>query len=206
MGLLRSTNGYDRMSDAKLLEMANFIHQQVSTRTNVFATPTPTMPVLRGAIDDYQIAINAALNRDKVLIAQKKAIRQTVIDLLHQLGSYVIMVANGDRVIALEAGIPLAKEPSSVIITPPEGTIVSYGNQPGELKVKVKTIRGAASYMHQYTADPTLKEESWTTVNSTTAKTTINGLTPGTTYFFRVGVVGYKEQVLYGDVVSKMAA
>lgn len=206
MGLLRSTNGYDRLSDAKLMEIANFIYQQVSTRTTLFATPTPTMPVLRTAIDDYQAAINAAFNRDRVLVAQKNTVRQTLIDLLHQLSSYVIMIANGDRLIALEAGIPLAKEPTPVLLTPPEGMTINYGSQSGELEVKVKTIRGVAVYMHQYTADPSLKDESWTTVNSTTAKARINGLTPGTTYYFRVGVVGAKEQVLFGDVLSKMAA
>jgi len=206
MGLIRPSNGYDRMSDAKLIEKGYFIHQQVSTRTSVFATPTPTMPALKDALDDYQSAINAALNGDKVLIAQKNIARQLVIDLLHQLSSYVIMTANGARFIVLEAGVPMVKEPTPIVIAPPTGLNVAYSNVPGELVVKVKKVKGAASYMHQYSTDPLLKEESWTILNTTTSKVKIAGLTPGTTYFFRVGVIGPKEQVLFSAVTSKMAA
>jgi hypothetical protein len=39
MAVLKLPNGYDRLSDSALLEKANFFHQQVSTRTTVFATP-----------------------------------------------------------------------------------------------------------------------------------------------------------------------
>jgi hypothetical protein len=83
MALIRTVNGYPQMTDAKVIEQAYFIHQQVSTRTSVFTTPTPTMVLLKDAIDDYQSAVNAANGGDRVLVGQKNIARQLVIDMLH---------------------------------------------------------------------------------------------------------------------------
>ena len=206
MALLRTTNGYDKMSDSKVIEQAYFIHQQISTRSTVFATPKPAMTALKDAIDDYQLAVNAALSGDRVLVGQKNIARQTVIDMLHQLSYYVLMTANGDRQIALQSGIPLAKEPTPIVITKPSGLHVLNSNQEGELLVSVKKVKGAKAYMHQYSTDPLLKEESWMSMTCTATKCKLEGLTPGTTYFLRVAAIGAKDQILFSDVVSKKAA
>jgi hypothetical protein len=116
------------------------------------------------------------------------------------------MTANGDRQIALQSGIPLAKEPAPIVITKPAGLKVNYGNQPGILLVSVKNVKGARAYLHQYSTDPLHKDESWTSMNCTTARCKIDGLTSGTKYFLRVGAIGARDQVLFSDVLSKMAA
>ena len=83
---------------------------------------------------------------------------------------------------------------------------MEYGEQPGELLVSVRTVKGAAAYLHQYSTDPLLAETSWKGMNSTASKCKLAGLTPGTTYYLRVAAIGAKDQVLYSDVASKMAA
>lgn len=207
MALLRITNGFERLSDAKLLERASFIHQQVSTRTSVFPTPSPTMPVLKDACDEFHSSLNAALSGDRVLVAQKNNLRQALVDLLHKLGYYVLFTAGGNRLVALESGFTLAKDPTSQSIIKPTGMRVSYGDQSGELTLSVKRVLYAVAYQHQYTTDPALKDESWQSMTPCSAtKCKIPGLTPGTTYYFRVGAIGARDQVLYSDVVSKIAA
>ena len=206
MATLRSTNGYDQLSDAKLIETSYFIYGQVSTRTALFPNPMPTMTAMKTAIDNYKSALNLALTGDRIRASQKNQCRQTVIDMLHQLSHYVLMIANGDRQIAVESGIPLAKEATSVILDKPTNVKADYTSQHGELLLSVKKLKGAKAYMYQHSTDPLLKQESWMITNSTSSKCKITGLTPGTTYFIRVGVVGTKEQVLYSDVISKMAA
>jgi hypothetical protein len=62
------------------------------------------------------------------------------------------------------------------------------------------------AYMHQYSTDPLLKDESWMSMTCTATKCKLEGLTPGTTYFLRVAAIGAKDQVLYSDVMSKKAA
>jgi hypothetical protein len=133
-------------------------------------------------------------------------LRQQVIDKLHQLSHYVLMVANGNRQVAVESGFTLAKEPTPALITKPVDLKVEHGDQPGELLVSVRKVKGAAAYLHQYTTDPQLPETAWKGMNCTTSKCKIAGLTPGTTYFLRVAAIGTKDQVLYSDVASKMAA
>jgi hypothetical protein len=89
---------------------------------------------------------------------------------------------------------------------PPTNLRVRYGISSGEMLLSVKAQKAAASYLHQYTTDPELKEGSWMNMNCTTSKCKITGLTPGTIYYFRVGAVGTRDQILFGYVISKMAA
>lgn len=205
MPLLRITAISEKIADPKLLEQAASIHTKVSTHTAVFPTPTPTMTVLGDAIEAYRLAVSDALQGSRVQAAQKNQARQTVFNLLQQLSHYVLMTANGDRMVALESGFNISKEPVPRVITQPKNLKAEYTSQSGEMLVSVDRVKGAAAYLHQYSTDPTLKEESWMTMNCTSAKCKLQGLTPGTLYFLRVGVVGTKDQILYSVVISKLA-
>ena len=164
------------------------------------------MTVLNTAIDEFQAAVLIAINRDRVKVVQKNILRDSLIDLLHKLGYYVLFAAQGNRVVALESGFTIAKEPSPVLIDQPTGLKAEYTTQSGELVMSVKRVKGAAAYLYQYTTDPTLKEDSWMSLNCTQARCKLEGLTPGTTYYLRVGALGTKDQVLYSTVTSKLAA
>jgi len=206
MALLRTKNGYDKMSDPKVIEQVNFIHQQVSSRTAVFPAPVPSMTTFKDGIDDYQSAVNAALSGDRVLVGQKNQAKDTVVDMVYQLGHYVLMTANGDRLIAIQSGIPLAKASTPSSLAKPADLKVSNADQEGQLLVSVKKVKAALAYMHQYSTDPDLKEESWMSMTCSSRKCKLEGLTPGTTYFIRVAAIGTKDQIMYSDVVSKKAA
>ncbi|HUC82394.1 MAG TPA: fibronectin type III domain-containing protein, partial [Flavisolibacter sp.] len=197
---------FDRMADAKLVERASAIHQEMVTNATAFPSPSPSLTQVRSAIDDFQEALNAAVGGDRVLVAQKNIARQTLVNLLHLLGYYVLFTAQGNRLIALKSGFRLAKDPTPVVITKPTGLKVENGDQDGVLQVSIKTVPGAVAYMHQYSTDPALKEDSWMSVTCSTAKCHLAGLQPGTKYFIRVGAIGTKEQVLFSDTVSKIAA
>jgi len=206
MALVRMNNDYRKYSDPDLLEKARYIHQQVSSRATMFPTPTPAMLAFKDGIDEFSAAVTAAGTGDRILGGQKRATRAALVTLMQQLGYYVLMTANGDKLIAEESGFTLAKESTNVTIYKPTDLKLEYTSQIGEVQTSVKPVKGAAAYLHQYTSDPTLKEESWVTMNCTSARCKITGLTPGTMYYFRVGVVGSKEQVLYSDVQSKIGA
>lgn len=172
----------------------------------VFVTPVPTMTVLKDACDEFQSALNSALGGDRVLVAQKNTYRQTLVNHLHTLGHYVLMTAAGNRFIAVESGFTLSKEPAPVVINKPTGLTVENSNQAGQLLISIRKVRGAVAYMHQYSSDPALKEESWMCMTSSATKCKLPGLKAGTIYFIRVGAIGTKDQVLFSDVASKMAA
>ena len=139
-------------------------------------------------------------------MAQKNNSRQALVDIMHNVGYYVLYIAQGDRFIALKSGLTLSKEPAPVVIAKPSDLKVENSDQSGELLVSVKKVKGAAAYMHQYSKDPLLKEESWMGMLCTATKCKIEGLTPGTTYYLRVGAVGGNDQVMFSDVGSRIAA
>ncbi|RYZ57142.1 MAG: fibronectin type III domain-containing protein [Chitinophagaceae bacterium] len=205
MPLLRITNGFDQLADIKLFERASFIHQQMSLYATVFPSPTPSMPLLKTTIDEYQAALTTAGDRGRTLITHKNVLREQLIDLLHNLGYYVLYIAQGDRQIAMQSGFTLAKEPTRRVFAAPANLQLTYTSQIGEMLVRVKAVRGSGSYIYRYTADATQKVESWQNTSCTSAKCKITGLTPGTLYYFCVGLVGSNDQVLYSNVRSKMA-
>lgn len=206
MSLLRITNGFGDGSDSALIQKANFIHEQISSRPTVFTTPVPSMTVLKTAIDDFTDALNAATGGSRVQITHKNMLRGTLVDTLHKLGYYVLFTASGDAYIAEQSGFKIAKPGSPSIVVQPSGMVVKNTTQSGELLVSVKRQAAAKSYMFQYTTDATLKEDSWITITCTVSKCLITGLVPGTKYYLRVAVVGSNGQVLYSDVVNRIAA
>jgi hypothetical protein len=205
MSLLRITNGFEKKSDSKLLEKANFVHTGMNGNTS-FPTPTPSMTEFLTAITQFQAAVEAAGSGDRMQVAYKKEKRDTLVNILHLLGYYVLYASAGNRTKAQSSNFTLAKEPTPSVITKPVDLKVNNSNQTGQLEVSIKKVHGAVAYLHQYSTDPLLKEESWMSMTCSATKCTIDGLTPGAKYFLRVGAIGTKDQVMYSDVVSKIAA
>lgn len=204
---IRITNGFGAMTDARLLERAYSIHQNMAAATSVFSTPVPTMADFLEIINEFQSSVNNAASGDRNKIAARDAQKEVLVDNLHLLGYYVLFAAGGDILKAKLSGFTLAKPatPQPEMQKPGDVTL-SLGDQSGVLHSKVKKVRGATAYMHQYTADPTLKEESWVNHVCSTARCTFDGLTPGTMYYVRVGAIGHKDQLKFSDVTSKIAA
>lgn len=205
MPLLRITNGIEKIADAKLVERAYGIHQLMSGNP-AFPTPTPTMVDLAVAMDAFKTAVQKASAGDRLLIAEKHQKRDVLVAVLHSLGYYVLYAANGDRVKAQSSGFTIAREPTPVTIHKPQDLKVSNTSQQGQLAVSVKKVKGSVAYIHQYTTDSLLKDESWQSITNSVSKYVLNGLTPGTTYYVRVAAVGRKEQIMFSDVVSRVAA
>lgn len=199
-------NGIERISDSALVEYCSAIHQQISSRTTTFATPTPTMTMYKDAIDDFQAAMNVATSGDRILIGQKNVLRNALELHTYVLSYYVLLTAKGDAQIILESGFPMMGPGQSSVLTKPTGVQVTNGDQSGELLGSVKKVPGAASYIYQYSTDATLKEDSWMSHNCTTTKCKLTGLTPGLTHYIRVGAVGTKGQVMFSDVVSRIVS
>jgi hypothetical protein len=119
----------------------------------------------------------------------------------------VLFCAKGNRVIALSSGFSLSKQPEPTPpLSKPENLRVEAGINPGELDIRVANVKNAISYMHQVSTDPTLAEASWKSVTSSTSQALIVNLQPGTKYYCRVGAIGSKKQLVYSDVVSRVAA
>lgn len=204
MSFLRPINGFAGLSDAKLSQTTGFIITKVTGNPN-FPTSDPSMATMQTALNEFDDSVDAALTRDTDAINIKNEKKEALIELLHLLTYYVLYTSKGNRAIAETSGLKFAKESAPTPdITKPTNLKVIITNQVGVVKMSVDTVKGGVAYMHQYTTDATLK--TWNTHTCTKKQCTIEGLTPGVEYFWRVGVVGTKDQVMYSDVISRIAS
>ncbi|MGN6165021.1 MAG: fibronectin type III domain-containing protein, partial [Flavisolibacter sp.] len=63
------------------------------------------------------------------------------------------------------------------------------------------TLKGALTYVYQYTEDPLGEDSVWISQNSTLSKITITDLQPGKKYWVRVIAYGRNEQEVISDPV-----
>jgi hypothetical protein len=197
--------GFRRYTDAALLVEAQAILAAL-TGNAFFPTPTPTLPALESAIEAYMTALSAAQEGGKTDVATKNARKLELVDLLIQLGNYVMLTANGDEVMLVSSGIPVTKDRQPL---PPLGTPeilkIENGINSGELLMTIAALPGARTYVYQYALDPLTDESSWVSNNSTLVKFSFSNLEAGKKYWFRVVAYGRNEQVVYSNpLLSKI--
>lgn len=206
MAVLRFTNGFDKMSDAKFAETVSYIAGEVGKHREVFEKPDPSVERIVEMVTAFRTLVQKAATGNYADIALKNQYRETLLNEVYNLGYYILYVAKGNRVKAELSGMKLAKPPAPAPpIEKPENIMVVNTNQTGVMEISVNAVKGARAYVHQYTTDPTLKEDSWISVNSTSRKCRLEGMPPGTVFYFRVAAIGTRDQVMYSDVVSRMA-
>lgn len=193
--------GFSRYTDAALLVLAQAILAAL-TGNAFFTTPTPALTVLQTAINDYMAALSAAQEGGKTNVATKNAKKQDLIDLLIQLGNYVMLTANGDEVMLTSSGFPLMKERQPLPpLEKPEILKLENGTNSGELNVTIGSVTGARTYVYQYTQDPATDNSNWLSNNSTLVKFSFSNLEPGKKYWCRVAAYGRNEQAVYSNAI-----
>ena len=191
---------YNSWSDIKLSSEATKI-QTAMIDNSLFPDPSPTMLVFRDAVTNYVTQLAKAGTRDMNAVAAKNARRAELIALCIQLGSSVSTTANGDVESLVTSALPLRKQSQSVIITAPVNLRVTNGKNPGELQIKVDSMKGAVSFGFEYTQDPPTAESVWIKSICSTSRCTVKDLEPGKKYWFRTFVTGTKGQMVMGETL-----
>jgi hypothetical protein len=198
------TTGFESLTDPGFETKASDICASMSSNPN-FATTIPALTDVTSQLQAYSAGLTAAQSKDRNAVATKNQLRENLTDLLTQLGSYVMAVANGDKAKLISSGFDLAKEGESTPLSKPDNIQLTDGKNAGELIVKVTAVKGAKSYVHQYTSDPLTPNSDWAQVITTTSKYTIKNLSSAQKYWCRVAAVGSLNQVVYSDAVSRIA-
>ena len=87
----------------------------------------------------------------------------------------------------------------------PPSLTATFGDHDGEIDLTWDTVRGARSYVVERSPDPPT-ESSWThAAVSTRSRTTIEDLTSGTRYWFRVAAVTATGQSAWSNPAMKIA-
>src|SRR5690242_12956611 len=145
---------FSQYTDAGFGEKAGAIYDGINNNT-LFPDPVPTMEVLNTARQDYLAALEKASSRSRNDIVVKNALRQSLTDLLVDLGHYVTLTAMGNLAILTESRFNLRKNrKSKPDVQHPKNMQSVNGYSSHVLNISVDAVKGARSYSFEYTPDP----------------------------------------------------
>jgi hypothetical protein len=195
---------FKKLADAKLLTFAENVTTSMAQAVTTFPNPVPALLNINEEIATYSELIQTSASRDKVQVQLKNKSKYALLVMLSQLADYVNTTTTDSAELA-RSGFELNKMRQPITIKAPHGLLLSDGSNSGEVILKFKRVKGAYSYLFQYTADAALTETSWISIPATTTSYTFTGLAKGTTYYFRVLAVGCNRQIINSIVLNRVS-
>jgi hypothetical protein len=182
---LLATLGLPKPVPALLVVAQNI--QKKMTGNPSFPTPIPTLAEFGTAIADLQSAETLALGRAKGAVTLRNEKRTVVVGMIQQLRTYVQSVADLDGTnaasIITSAGFAVRKTPTRTARV----FHAAPGPVSGAAAIVAPSAGRRASYEWQYSTDG---GKTWLTLPPTLqAKTSIAGLTPGSSAEFKYRAV-----------------
>jgi hypothetical protein len=170
------------------------------TGNTSFPTPAPTLAAVTTAITALQTAQSAAIARTKGAVTARNDQQAALVALLQELKAYIQKTADADTdngaAIIQSAGVAVRKTP----VRKPRVFSAVQGAVSGTAKLVTASAGPRASYEWQYSVDG---GKTWVAALSTLqAKTSVTGLTSGTTVQFRYLAVTKKGQGDWSAPVS----
>lgn len=193
---------FKRLADANLLTFGQNVTASMAAAVASFPTPVPSLADINSELGNYAGLLQTSASRDKVQVQLKNMSKFKLNQMLSQLADYV-NITTTDAALLASTGFELNKLPQPITITAPENPTLTDGGGSGQLVFKFKAVKGALSYVFQYTLDAALQESSWISNPATTTSYTFTGLTKGTTYYCRALAVGANQQVKASIVLNR---
>ena len=200
----RVIKSFKRLSDANILTFGQNVTVSMAAAVVTFPTPVPSLADINAELVKYAELLQTSASRDKVQVHRKNISKFTLLQMLSQLADYVNTTTTDAAALA-SSGFTLNRMPQPITISHPENPVLTDGDSSGKLAFKFKAVKGASSYLFQYTSDATLQENSWISFPATTTYFTFTGLTKGTTYYCRVMAVGANQQVKSSIVLNRIS-
>jgi hypothetical protein len=174
-----------------------------------FPDPVPTLADLQTALDAFEDRVEAAAFGDRRAINSRNNGQRAFTAMLRQLGQYVAFVANGDGEVIESSGFEVRKqrEPATSLGQPID-FLAERSKKEGEVILNWKAVSYSKAYQVEVsTADPAVAEPQWTVALVTSKSSgTVQNLTRGTMYWFRVMAISGDMTSAYSDVALVMAA
>lgn len=177
-----------------------------------FTSPHPPLAQVTTAIEELETAANdaqAARQEAKARTVAQHSKEETLDLVFTQLVAHVESVAGDDEEVIMSAGLDLRNPPGPSHSTQTQPVSISLtatvGDHDGEIDLSWDTVRGARSYVIERSSDPP-GESTWTHSGvSTRSRATVEDLTSGTRYWFRVAAVTASGQSPWSNPVVKIA-
>lgn len=192
-------------SDTLLVNDIGVILLALANNAAIYATPSPALPVVQTALDNFSAGLAATADGGPSATAKKNNLRLILTALVRQLASYVTVACKGDMANLILSGFPVQKPVRTPIgdLPAPQNLIVTHGVISGELDAKVNPVFGAATYTWTCTA-ATAGAVPITGI-STAASYAFTGLTRGVSYTIAANAVGAAGPSNWSNPVSEIA-
>jgi hypothetical protein len=200
----RVVKAFKKLADSKFLTFGENVTAGMAAAVDVFANPVPALAAINAELANYSTLIQTSASRDKVQVQLKNKSKFTLQLMLGQLADYV-NTTTSDSADLSRTGFELNRMPQPITITAPTRLRLMDGENSGEVTIKFTKVKGAPSYLYQYSSDTALAESSWINRPGTAATYTFTGLTKGTTYHFRVVAVGSNLQTVNSIVLNRVS-
>jgi len=164
-----------------------------------FTTPSPTLPTVTTDLNNLDAAESKALTKVKGAAEDRDSKKEIILKDARALLAYVQGVADNNlpnaETIIMSAGLSIKKKKMHV-----KGLLQTKQSQAsGTILIIAKAAASRASYEWQMSPDMI----NWTNLPSTLqAKTSVSGLTPLKTYYFRYKAVLKKGESDWSTFVS----
>jgi hypothetical protein len=185
------------------LNMLAFRVAERMTNNEYFPDPGFLVIELNELCPQFNKAVAHVGSRDMEKIAHKNNLRTLLIKKLKEVGDFVIKEAKGAELPLISSGFPLIKPVDEIILGSPEDFKIMPGPKPGEIIMKVGRVKGARSYLYQWTPAPLTNESVWESIADTRCKKVISKLPLGVNYFFRMAAIGSRNQIIYTKPLSR---
>jgi hypothetical protein len=179
------------------------------TGNATFTTPAPALTALTTAADAAEASNNAALAArasSKQATSTQKDKDLALTALLLQEAAYVQNITAGDKTKIESAGFEV-RNPSAPIgpLPAPQDIELNANVNPGNMGLKWKKVRGAASYVVERALDGAAPLDYISVATPTNTKVVVNTMTSGLRYWFRVAAINTDGPGLWTLPVSKIA-
>jgi hypothetical protein len=204
MNITKALTGFKNYSDDELRKRAETIVTNL-VDSEIFINPIPGLPEIEEATTAYALALKKLEMGTPMDYVAKNNRRKELENILRRLCNYINLTAPNDRLALMSSGFEVSKiRETASSLTRPEKVKLVHGENPGEMLLSSSPVKGALSYLHQYTTvDPNLAPATWESFPSTTSRYLLTSLEVGRCYWFRVVVLGTRGQVKYSNVLSK---
>jgi hypothetical protein len=175
-----------------------------------FTSPHPPLAQVTAAIGELEAAANAAQaarQEAKARTAAQNTREEALDQILMQLVAHVESVAGSDQELIMSAGLDVRgpSAPSTSTPSAPPSLTATAGDHDGEIDLSWDTVRGARSYVVERSPDPPA-DTTWAhAAVSIRSSITIQGLTTGTRYWFRVAAITTNGQTAWSNPAVKVA-
>jgi hypothetical protein len=196
-----------KRTDADLITFTQGIVTAMTGNAN-FTTPMPALSVITTAITDLQSKIaniTDLQNQLRLAHTDKDSSRDDLEQQVTYLANYVEIAAAGSESKIESAGMPVRSTGAPVGLPGiPQNLNVSTSDFPGAIDLVWDPVPGAATYEIQCKVHDTPAPFE-NAKSSTSSRTTVEGLTPGTLYAFQVRALGAAGPGPYSDEAVKRA-